>query len=163
MRNIFTIITLISLLSSPSWSETIEDLVERGGLYYKKFTETPFTGEISGKENGKFNKGKKEGRWVYYHENGQLKKRVNYKNGKWEDGKLIAHTGDCYFQIVEWDQNGKVSAQSIHQYGSAVNDKNSKFYNNQSPLFSSKKMKPVWMDLEDIKLNLHSQYTISSD
>tara|TARA_B100000003_G_scaffold79994_1_gene71849 strand:+ start:847 stop:2970 length:2124 start_codon:yes stop_codon:yes gene_type:complete len=82
---------------------------------------------------------------------------------KWEDGKLVAHTGDCYFQVVEWDQNGKVSAQSIHQYGSAVNDKNSKFYNNQSPLFSSKRMKPVWMDLEDIKLNLHSQYTISYD
>ena len=82
---------------------------------------------------------------------------------KWVDGKLIAHTGDCYFQIVEWDKNGKVSAQSIHQYGSAVNDKNSKFYNNQSPLFSSKKMKPVWMDLEQIKLNLHSEYTVISE
>ena len=62
MKIIVLITFLVSIFSSPSWSETIEDLVERGGLYYKKFTETPFSGEISGKENGKFKKGKKEGR-----------------------------------------------------------------------------------------------------
>ena len=88
MRNIFTIISLISLFSSPSWSETLayEDLVERGGLYYKKFTDTPFTGETSGTGNGKFIKGKKEGKWVYYHKNGQLYTKGNYKDGKREDG-----------------------------------------------------------------------------
>ena len=26
----------------------MDDLVERDGLYYKKFTDVPFTGEISG-------------------------------------------------------------------------------------------------------------------
>ena len=55
------------------------------------------------------------------------------------------------FRIVEWDQNGKVSAQSIHQYGSAVNDKNSKFYNNQSHLFSSKKT------IEDLFLKIRNE------
>ncbi len=86
MRNIFTIITLISLFSSPSWSETLArtDLVARGGLYYKKFTETPFTGEISGIQNGKFNKGKREGKWVYYHKNGQLGAKGSYKDGEYE-------------------------------------------------------------------------------
>ena len=29
--------------------------------------------------------------------------------------------------------------------------------------FSEKEMKPVWMDLVDIKKNLHSEYTISTE
>ena len=43
-------------LSSPSWSEAlnIDDLIERNGLYFEKFTDVPFTGEISGKEVGRF-------------------------------------------------------------------------------------------------------------
>ena len=83
MRNIYIITLLVSLLFSPSWGETltINDLVTRNNLYYKKFTDIPFTGEISGKESGKFKKGKKEGKWVYYHENGQLRIKINYKNG----------------------------------------------------------------------------------
>ena len=81
----------------------------------------------------------------------------------WKDGKMVAHTGDCYIQMVEWSPEGKVRAESIHQFGSAVNDEKSKFYNNQSMLFSEKKMKPVWMDLEDIKKNLHSEYTVSTE
>ncbi len=37
-------------MSSPSWSETItmDDLVERNNLYYKKFSFVPYTGGISG-------------------------------------------------------------------------------------------------------------------
>ena len=46
-------------------------LVERNNLYYKKFTNVPFTGEISGEKNGSFKKGKKDGEWLSYHENGQ--------------------------------------------------------------------------------------------
>ena len=68
----------------------------RGGLYYKKFTDTPFTGEISGTQHGKFIKGKKVGRWILYYENGQLESKFNIKNekleGLWEsyhtNGKL---------------------------------------------------------------------------
>jgi len=78
----------------------------------------------------------------------------------WKDGRMVAHTGDCYVQMVEWSPDGVVKAQSVHQFGSAVNDENSKFYNNQSKLFSAKKMKPVWTNLDDIKENLHSEYTI---
>ena len=48
--SITTLVTIlfVSLLSSPSWGDGIsfDDLVERGGLYYKKFTDVPFTGNI---------------------------------------------------------------------------------------------------------------------
>ena len=45
-------ILVISLLSSPSWSVTVFDLVERNDLYYEKFTNVPFTAKITGQEQG---------------------------------------------------------------------------------------------------------------
>ena len=85
-RKLFSII-LIFLLSSPSWSETLtkDDLVERNDLNYKKFTDVPFTGEVSGIWTGKFKEGKKDGKWFTYHENGQLDSKGNWKDGK-KDG-----------------------------------------------------------------------------
>ena len=56
MKHITTLITVlfISLLSSPSWSETVtmDDLVRRNGLFYKKFTDVTFTEEFFGKMFG---------------------------------------------------------------------------------------------------------------
>jgi antitoxin component YwqK of YwqJK toxin-antitoxin module len=90
MKLIKTLLYLlfITLLSSPSWSEglSMDDLVERNGLYYKKFTDVPFTGEISGLETGSFKKGEKNGKWIHFYKNGQLFVKGNYKDGKREDG-----------------------------------------------------------------------------
>ena len=72
---------------------------------------------------------------------------------KKDGGKRIGTSGDCYFQIVEWDKKGNVSAQSIHQYGSATLDSSSIHYDDQAKLFATHQMKPVLMNLEDIKLN----------
>ena len=63
----------------------MDDLVERNNLYYKKFTNVPFTGEISGVENGSIKKGKINGEWFSYFKNGQLWRKGNYKDGK-QDG-----------------------------------------------------------------------------
>ena len=59
----------------------MDDLVERNDLYYKKFTNVPFTAEISGVQSGSFKKGKKNGEWLVYHENGQLEIKEYYKDG----------------------------------------------------------------------------------
>jgi len=83
--------------------------------------------------------------------------RAIYTKG--DKGQRKAIAGDCYFQIVEWSPKGEVSSQSIHQYGSATLDSNSPYYNDQSQLFSTNKMKPVWMSLKDIKLNLLKSYS----
>jgi acyl-homoserine lactone acylase PvdQ len=77
---------------------------------------------------------------------------------KEKDGIRLGSAGDCYFEIVEWDTEGNVSAQSIHQFGSATNDTNSIHYDDQAKLFANHQMKPVWMNLEDIKLNLQKTY-----
>ena len=85
-------ILFVSLLTAaPSWSEgtSMDDLVERDGLFYKKFTEVPFTGEIDeGSYQGSLKNGKPEGTWVAYHDNGQLKGKGDWKNGK-EEGPWV--------------------------------------------------------------------------
>ena len=62
----------------------MDDLVWRNDLYFEKFTNTPFTGEVSGKDSGKFKKGQKNGEWLSYFNNGQLWSKGNYKAGKEE-------------------------------------------------------------------------------
>ncbi|MDB9905335.1 hypothetical protein OAD18_06690 [Oceanospirillaceae bacterium] len=94
------------------------DLEERDGLYYKKLTDVPFTGKVTGynltgslkdgKQEGtwifKWSKdqiwykgnrknGKRVGTWVYYHDNGQLWEKGNYKNGK-KHGAWVAYLKD---------------------------------------------------------------------
>ena len=60
----------------------MDDLVKRAGLYYEKFTATPFTGEVEGRWRGSMKNGKPEGSWETYWDNGQLSLKGNYKNGK---------------------------------------------------------------------------------
>ena len=80
------LILFLSLLSSPSWSETLtmDDLVERDGLYYKKFTDVPFIGEVTG--NIPFT-----GEIEHYYENGKLRSKKNYKY------QYIKHNSKTYF------------------------------------------------------------------
>ncbi len=66
----------------PGQVKTMNDLVITNGLYYRKFTEVPFTGNTTGKTQGSFRNGKKHGPWVSYHDNGQLRSKVTYKDGK---------------------------------------------------------------------------------
>ncbi len=77
---------------------------------------------------------------------------------KLDDDRKIAIAGDCFFQMVEWDESGKVSAESIHQYGSATNNKKSLHYSDQAYLFSNMKMKPSFLELDSIKTYLKASY-----
>ena len=74
MKHIYTSMGLmILLLPGLSLGETMDDLVKRDGLYYKKFTVVPFTGEITEKTTqGTIRNGKKEGPWVEYSPDGSV-------------------------------------------------------------------------------------------
>lgn len=98
MRLILTVLVSILISSSPAFSLTIDDLVERQGLFYEKFTDTPYTGAVEGKEQGKFQNGKKNGVWNYYFENGQLSATEVYKKGEL-NGETVGYTkkGQCLF------------------------------------------------------------------
>ena len=80
--------------------ETMMDLVERDGLYYKKFTEVPFTGKITGITQGAFRNGKKDGPWVVFHDNGQLRDKGTYKDGE-KEGDWVYYLEDGSEVIVE--------------------------------------------------------------
>lgn len=92
MRILFIIpLVLLSLVSFPVWGLTLDDLVTRDGLYYKKFTDNPFSGNIDGKHIGSFKNGLRDGAWVTYYENGQLRDKGNYQNGV-QQGLWTAYT-----------------------------------------------------------------------
>lgn len=74
------------------------------------------------------------------------------------DGKFEANKGDTLIYFVEWDQSGKVHAESIHQFGSATLDANSPHYADQAPLYQRQEMKPVWLDEADVRQHLEREY-----
>ena len=86
MKNLSLTFCLVILsLSSPVWSErvSIDDLVERDGLYYQIFTDIPFTGDVGDIfKNGKFKDGMKEGYWREYDGDGSLGKKQHFSKGK---------------------------------------------------------------------------------
>ena len=59
-------IVLFCLNSSVSWSVKLYELVERDGIYYKKFSDIPFTGKIESRKigTGNYKNGKREGFWI---------------------------------------------------------------------------------------------------
>jgi penicillin amidase/acyl-homoserine-lactone acylase len=74
------------------------------------------------------------------------------------DGTLTAVDGDTFIMFVTWDKNGKLSSQSIHQFGSATLDKNSKHYDDQVPLFVAMKLKPVLFTWRQLKGHIEADY-----
>ncbi len=68
-----------------------------------------------------------------------------------DDGALTAVDGDTLIMFVTWDRAGRLSSQSIHQFGSATLDKTSKHYDDQVPLFVARKLKPVLFARDQLK------------
>ncbi len=85
MKTVFLLpILLLFLISTSCWSETLNDLVERDGLYYKKLSDIPFTGEVSGGEQDELGWTLKiAGEWTHFYSNGELllKGKGKLKNG----------------------------------------------------------------------------------
>ncbi|MGF1454660.1 MAG: acylase [Alphaproteobacteria bacterium] len=67
-----------------------------------------------------------------------------------DDGRLYIAAGDTLVIFVEWDEDGTVSARSVHPYGSATLDATSPHYADQTPLFAAEDMRPVKLDRADI-------------
>ena len=86
MKHILTsIVLMVFLFPELSLGETtMNDLVYREGLFYKKSSDVPFTGKVTGKSQGTIKNGKFDGPWDRYHDNGKLKEKGTYKDGKKE-------------------------------------------------------------------------------
>ncbi len=75
-----------------------------------------------------------------------------------DDGTLTAVDGDTLIMFVTWDKNGKLSSQSIHQFGSATLDETSPHYDDQVPLFVAMKTKPVLFTMDQLKGRIEEDY-----
>ena len=73
-----------------------------------------------------------------------------------KNGQLKSIAGDAYMALVQWDENGNIKSESIHQFGSSISNVNSKHYADQAYLFSDEKLKPAYLDIENILNNVES-------
>ncbi|HEY5072755.1 MAG TPA: acylase [Caulobacteraceae bacterium] len=74
------------------------------------------------------------------------------------DGRLKAMAGDTLIMFVTWDRTGKLSAQSIHQFGSATLDPASPHYADQTPLFAAMRLKPVLFTEDELAGHVEEDY-----
>ena len=82
MKTLLTLLTcLFILLPNVVLSETMDDLVYRDWIVYKKFSDVPFTGKTTGKTQATFRNGERHGPYAIYYDNGQLLVKGIYKNG----------------------------------------------------------------------------------
>lgn len=62
------------------------------------------------------------------------------------DGTLSLNGGDSLIILGAWDQLGRLSVRSIHNFGSATLDETSPHYADQAPLFAHEEWKTVILD-----------------
>ncbi len=67
-----------------------------------------------------------------------------------ENKGLTAVAGDTHIMVADWDENGDLSLQTIHQFGAATLDKASPHYADQAPLFARGEYKNMPMTLEEV-------------
>jgi len=94
MKRLLTTLVILTGLFAPSLAVggegvKIGDLVERGDLYYKKFSNEPFTGKTTGWYQWTFRRGKQEGPYFTYWFDGQLARKGTYKDGKQEGPTVL--------------------------------------------------------------------------
>ena len=132
---------IISLLSLPSWGEEVsyDDLVYRNDLYYKKFTNIPFSGKVTEIRKtsiwddqetelnlvrglitniGKMKNGLKTGTWLSYYESGQLHSKYNYRRGR------VYGTSEVYFR------NGKISEKNRYNKMGQMHGRQDSYHKN---------------------------------
>ncbi|MCF8470606.1 MAG: acylase [Parvibaculum sp.] len=75
-----------------------------------------------------------------------------------DDGTLSAHAGDTLIMFVTWDAAGRLSSESVHQFGSATLDTSSPHYADQAPLFVGMRTKPVLFTKDELEGHVAESY-----
>ena len=72
------------------------------------------------------------------------------RDGVAKEGVMNAFAGDTHIMIADWDSDGNLRLDTIHNYGSATLDETSPHYADQVEMFAAGQYKPVAMTLEDV-------------
>ena len=108
---------LKQIISPPEVTIDEKELLERKGVYYKKFSEVPFTGKVTGKWKGSLEDGKKGGSWVKFRSNGQLSEKESYADGK-KDSPTIRYLPNGEIRNTgNYNKNGKKEGEWV-KFGS---------------------------------------------
>jgi len=76
--------------------------------------------------------------------------RAIYAIPQTNKGQLKSIAGDCYILLARWNKDGKVISESVHQYGSATQNVNSKHYQDQCKLFAKEEFKNISIYKNDV-------------
>jgi len=71
---------------------------------------------------------------------------------------VAAAYGDGVIMMVDWDPEGNLTAETIHNYGAATVDEASPHYDDQAPLFANEEWRPVLLSEASIRENLSREY-----
>lgn len=91
MRFSFFLLLVLLSLSAPTFGVTLDDLEYRKGVYYQNNSDAPYTGPVSGRHQGSFVDGIREGSWISKWRSGEVSSQGLYKNGK-KDGVWKGYT-----------------------------------------------------------------------
>ena len=164
MKRLLTISVLLfaSLLYSQSKFD-INNLIDRGGLKYAPNDDEPYTGKVfdfydnsQRKFDGRYRKGLMNGKWTYYHENGQI-----HAQGRFIDGDggfpfsipdslnippLNGRSGRWSF----WYENGQKKGEGTHKDGERDRKWTGWYENGQKKwertYKDGKKIEEIWWD-----------------
>ncbi|HEO72293.1 MAG TPA: acylase, partial [Candidatus Hydrogenedentes bacterium] len=73
-------------------------------------------------------------------------------------GRYHGVAGDSYVMVVEWDRDGNLRADSVHQFGAATTRPSSPHYADQVPLFVNRELKPAWFEEAEVRAHLEWAY-----
>lgn len=76
--------------------------------------------------------------------------RAIYSTENPKDGSLTGVAGDSFILYADWDEKGKATIQTIHQFGSATQDQRSVHYADQTQIFADQMFRTPPMTLEAV-------------
>lgn len=75
-----------------------------------------------------------------------------------DGGQIKAVAGDTWIGIAEWDEEGRVQGNIIHQFGSATLDATSPHYADQAPLFAGEQWRKAMLSRAEVEARPHRTY-----
>ena len=129
---------------------TLDDLIQRDGIFYEKSSNVPFTGKVTGLQQGRFKNGVMEGPWVSYHENGQLLSEGAFKNGE-TGGPWVLYYDNGRLSMKGTFKNGKYEGSWVFYYDNGQLEMKGDFTNGER--------EGLWIDYyDDGQLNRKGNY-----
>ena len=95
----------------------MNDLTEKGGLYFKKSSEIPFTGELEGRYQGKMLDGKRVGLWLTYSPEGNLWFKKTYVDGIIDGMSFMYHMNGQLRSKSHYDMGVELSTEEYDKKG----------------------------------------------